>query len=90
VASITHCSCFGSRLYLCGRGPGHDIITGGTITHPTVNPQRYPPVMADYQCPACYEVLGSSPKYAPMALKCGKQSNFILIIEDLRRSLAHF
>ncbi|KAG8731194.1 hypothetical protein FRC11_004748, partial [Ceratobasidium sp. 423] len=27
--------------------------------------------MADYQCPACYEVMDSSPKYTPMALKCG-------------------
>ncbi|EUC59109.1 hypothetical protein RSOL_296810 [Rhizoctonia solani AG-3 Rhs1AP] len=27
--------------------------------------------MADYQCPACYEVMDSSPKYAPVALKCG-------------------
>ncbi|KAF8677424.1 hypothetical protein RhiXN_04962 [Rhizoctonia solani] len=27
--------------------------------------------MADYQCPACYEVMGTSPKCAPMALKCG-------------------
>ncbi|CAE6377345.1 unnamed protein product [Rhizoctonia solani] len=27
--------------------------------------------MADYQCPACYEAMGSSPKYAPVALKCG-------------------
>ncbi|CAE7074911.1 unnamed protein product [Rhizoctonia solani] len=27
--------------------------------------------MADYQCPACYEIMGSSPRYAPVALKCG-------------------
>ncbi|KAH7335458.1 hypothetical protein B0J17DRAFT_670260 [Rhizoctonia solani] len=27
--------------------------------------------MTDYQCPACYEVMDSSPKYAPVALKCG-------------------
>ncbi|CAE6456085.1 unnamed protein product [Rhizoctonia solani] len=27
--------------------------------------------MADLQCPACYEVMDSDPKYAPVALKCG-------------------
>ncbi|KAJ1306632.1 hypothetical protein OPQ81_007628 [Rhizoctonia solani] len=27
--------------------------------------------MADYQCPACYEVMDSGPKYAPVAFKCG-------------------
>ncbi|CAE6502549.1 unnamed protein product [Rhizoctonia solani] len=27
--------------------------------------------MTNYQCPACYEVMDSSPKYAPVALKCG-------------------
>ncbi|CAE6418193.1 unnamed protein product [Rhizoctonia solani] len=65
-----HCSHIGARLDLCGR-PDNDIIAKTTITQLAVNPQRYPPVMADYQCPACYEVMDSSPKYAPMALKCG-------------------